>query len=115
MVERGSYLLFCSEFDSPVKCHLEAVRAVLAAEADAVWGGCIGYPGAQSRRFVRYLLRHRIRVGYSIIAYRGVSVREVRRALELREQLGQFAASAADLAPDELRQRWREGFEGGWA
>ena len=110
MIELGSYLLFCSEFDGSVRRHLSTVRSRLTAEADAVWGNCTGYPGAGSNRFGRYLLRHRIRPGYSIIAYPDASVAQVRESLALRDRLAHFAAGAGDLNADELKVRWRDTF-----
>jgi hypothetical protein len=115
MVELGSYLLFCSEFDGSVKRHLKSVRSQLGAEADAVWGNCTGYPGAHSDRFGRYLLRHRLRMGYSIVAYPDVAVREVRESLTLRDKLGRFAAGAGDLTAGELQAQWLNTFGTDWA
>lgn len=83
---RMHYLLYTSTFNSPVEDHVEELRVHLGAEADRVWGHCVGYPGSAAREaFHRYLAHNALRVRQWFPAY-SATVAEVHRALDLRER-----------------------------
>ena len=107
-----SYLLFASEFDGPLDRYLENLRAGLGDAIQSIWSLCAGYPGEEgASAFTRYLLAHRVEAGYSAAAYPGVSAREVRQSLELRDRLADFAIrTAGERDPAALQREWRRAF-----
>ena len=100
-------LFFAAEFDIPVAGYLEALCSLMPQEAEAVFGTCAGYPGASVPPLVReWMLRHRIRPGFSILGNPHASVRQVVDALRLREQIIGFAVETRALAPAALKGAW---------
>ena len=100
-------LFFAAEFDIPVAGYLEAVCAVMPAEADAVFAACVGYPGARVPPvFTDWMLRHRVKAGFSLHANPQANVRQVLHALGLREQIIGFAVETRALAPADLKAAW---------
>lgn len=96
-----SFLLLATEFDGTVEEHVarlsEPLREVLdECELD----------GASES----WLLANRIRPGYSVAGYPGVTVEEVHEALALRVRHRELAVAARRMTPDELRRAWLERF-----
>jgi hypothetical protein len=102
-------LVFGVEFDhGSAPEYLEDLCRRLPDEADLVWRNCAGYPGSVDRRFVPWLLAHRVEPGFSIVAFPSATVAEVREALALRERVATFALAAQGMPPEGVRQAWRE-------
>jgi hypothetical protein len=102
-------LVFAVEFDhGSAHEYLEDLCRRLPDEADLVWRNCAGYPGAVDHRFVVWLLEHRVRPGFSIVAFPAATVAEVREALALRARVATFALAAQGMPPERLRQAWHE-------
>ena len=100
-------LFFSAEFDIPVDAYLEALCTLLPDDADAVFGMCVSYPGANAPpAFADWVLRHRIPAGFSIHANPQASVRQVVDSLRLREQIIGFAVQTRRLPPTALRDAW---------
>jgi hypothetical protein len=100
-------LFFGAEFDIPVAGYLEALCALLPDEADAVFGTCAGYPGASVPPLVRgWMLRHRVKPGFSVLGNPQASVRQVVDSLRLRERIIAFAVETRMLAPAALKAAW---------
>jgi hypothetical protein len=107
---RMQYLLFTSTFDGSVDHHVEGIRTRMAAEADGVWGHCVGYPGSADRAgFHAYLRHNSLPVNRRFAAY-DASVPHIRAALRLRERHIAFAPTAQDLPDDQLRRAFLEQF-----
>ena len=69
---------------------------------------CQEYPGSRERRpFEKYLRSHRIKPGFSIIAYH-VSVQEAKGAGELRERMREFAADTQGADAATLKRQWKK-------
>jgi hypothetical protein len=107
----GSFLLFSTDFDGVAEVHVERLRSGLGEDADRVWSHCAGYPGhLRARPFRKWMLEHRIPVGFSVAPYKHHGVEEVREALALRRRLVDFAVGAADLDSPALKSAWLRAF-----
>jgi hypothetical protein len=97
-------LLFTSNFDGELEPYLDGLRTGLGPSADAVWGHCIGYPGAtDAEAFARYLRHHQIDSSLFFSAYGDRTVADVQRSLALRTRVITFALAAQGLAAPELK------------
>ena len=104
-------LLFTSNFDGPLDPYLEALRAGLGEDADAVWGHCAGYPGrGDGAAFAAWMRAHQVDSSLFFGAYGDETVDEVRTNLELRERLMAFALEAQGSEPARLQARFKEVF-----
>jgi len=94
------YLFFLSTFNGPWRPYIEAYSDVLYLPLDLVWSWSIGYPYARPcNKLVKYIERNQIESDHFYCAYPGASVRDVRAALELRDQLNHLAVDASSLSP----------------
>jgi hypothetical protein len=110
-VSAASYLLFSAEFDGPLDAYLERLCAGMEDVAQRIWSHCCGYPGSIGDDFRAYLLRHRLEPGHSFAAYPEVTVETVRRSLEVRQDLLDFAADHAGIEDGrDLQRAWCERF-----
>lgn len=106
------YLLFASEFDGSVDAYARRLCVKLGQDAHEIWSHCSGYPGREPEELARFLLAHRLRPGYSVVAYPGVSVDDVRAAFALRERLNDFLVRTATLDSPALHEAWGARFRG---
>jgi hypothetical protein len=91
---------------------VEEMWASIPAEADRVWGHCIGYPGTGSREaFVEYLLAARLRTAVHRYGYPAATVEEVGDALTAREAFTAFALANQGKSAAQLQQAYREAAE----
>jgi len=105
---RSQYLLFTASVTAPAKKNakpaekryaerlpesfLHELCARIPAAADAIWGHCLGYPGASDAdACVRYLADSQLETSLFYVGYGGVTVDEVRQALAARDRLIAFA------------------------
>jgi hypothetical protein len=101
-------LFFSAEFDISEEGWLEAVCTLLPDDADRVFVSCAGYPGAAvPPLFAKWMLRHRVRAGFSLHANPQATVGEAIRALALRERVMAFALATGSLDPAELHKAWK--------
>jgi hypothetical protein len=107
LADMPACLFFAAEFDISVAGYLDALCTLLPDDADAVFGMCVSYPGANAPpAFADWVFRHRIRAGFSIHANPQASVRQVVDSLRLREQIIGFAVQTRRLPPTALRDAW---------
>ncbi|HUR85764.1 MAG TPA: hypothetical protein VMY78_10500 [Solirubrobacteraceae bacterium] len=105
------YLLFTSNFDGDLDSYLGELAEALEPEAEEIWGRCIGCPRpAVGAALKAYLGRNQIDSGVVFAAYGDATVAGVRRALDKRERLTDFAVRAQDMKPGERRRRFLEEF-----
>src|SRR4051812_2439373 len=96
---KSAYLLFDATVTIPAgrradfpEVFFADIWACLPAAAHAVWGHCVGYPGAAGRdAFVAYLMAARLPTAVHRFGYPGATVDDVRRALKLRDDFARFA------------------------
>ena len=104
-------LLFTSNFDGQLDSYLESLRTGLGDSADAIWGHCIGYPGASDAgAFGEYLRHHQIDSSLFFAAYGDRTVEDVKRSLALRTKFIGFAVRAQGLSAPDLKTAFLEEF-----
>jgi hypothetical protein len=108
----GAFLLFAAEFDGDMDAYLTALARLAGPELDSVLHNCAGYPGAADRGLADWARAHKIAASYSVLAYPGATVEEIRESLELRRRLSRFAVRSAGLDPQRLQSAWRQEFGG---
>ena len=108
---KSQWLVFTSDFDGELEGYLDDICGQMSEEADAIWGHCVGYPGAADRdAFKRYMRHHQIKTTIPFGAYPDSTVAEVHEALTLRERLIAFAVEAQELNPVELYEAYLKAF-----
>ena len=105
------WLIFTASFDGALDELLNDMCAAMPVEADAIWGHCVGYPGAADPvAFRRYVEQCQVHNHYYLSPFPNAKVHEVRRDLARREQVATFAAEAQGMDPATLQQRFLEQF-----
>jgi hypothetical protein len=98
------YLVFTSNFDEPEDTYLDDLCTLLAAEAEQIWGRCAGCPSpAAGPALKQYLLRHRVKTGFFVAAYKDAPVAEVKASLALRETMIDLAVRSQSMTPQDLQ------------
>jgi hypothetical protein len=110
---RSQYLLFTACCDGPRDSYLDHLRETMGAEADEIWGHCVGYPGsADATKFRAYFQHNSLDAQFFVAAYPGKSVEQVRSALALRDRLIAFATSSQGLDPAAFAAAYRQSMHG---
>lgn len=108
---RSAYLLFSCHYDGELEAYLDDLRALLPAEADAIWGHCVGYPGvAEPEAFKAWLRRDRLDATFYFAPYGEATLPRVLAALELKDKLLAFALAAQGLDAPALREAYQRTF-----
>ena len=108
---KNEYLLFSTDFDGSLQDFLQALCGAMPVEADAIWGHCVGYPGADDQAaFERYMRHNQIDTTFPFSAYPDATVADVRAALALRARLIDFAIRAQAMDPATLESAYRREF-----
>lgn len=95
---RSQYLLFESCLDGDSGAYLEAMRTAMAAEADAIWGHCVGYPGSgAAAAFAAYMRHNQLEASFFVAAYPNATVEDVRHSLALRARIIELAIATQDV------------------
>lgn len=97
------YLIFSACFDGPRDTYLRELAARIPAEAEAVWGECVGVDASSSEDLVRYLRHNQIDCGQYYAAYNHSTVEEVRRVLVQQRAMRDLAVRAHELTPAALQ------------
>jgi hypothetical protein len=108
---QSSYLIFVSNFDGELDRYLDAMLDRMAAEADAVWSCCVGFPGTKDpKAFKTYLKHNQLNTTFFVSAYPDATVDDVRHSLALRQRIIDFAVASQRLDPISLQQAWIRDF-----
>lgn len=99
----NEYLIFSACFDGPRDSYLEQLAAGIPAEAEAVWGECVGVDASSANDLVRYLRHNQIQCGQYYSAYGHTTVQEVRRVLVQQRAMRDLAVRAHELTPAQLQ------------
>jgi hypothetical protein len=101
------YLFFLSTFNGPWGPYIDAFADVLYEALDTVWFWSVGYPFARPVTGLKaYIIRNQIESDHSYSAYPGASVRDVRSALELYQELKRFAKSSQELELTQFKSEF---------
>jgi hypothetical protein len=106
---QNAQLLFTSNFDGPLDPYIEGLRVGLAADADAIWGQCDGYPEGPER-FADYLRSHQVDTALFFAAYGQFTVEEVKANLLLRTRLIEFAMEGQATGAARLQSAFLASF-----
>ena len=107
------YLIFTSNFDGDLESYLDELCEKLAPEAKEIWGRCIGCPESASGAALKAYLKHnQIETGIFFAAYPDATVPTVKRCLEQRQQMIDFARTTQGLGPEALHQAFLKEFRG---
>jgi hypothetical protein len=109
------YLIFTSNLDGDLDSYLDELCSELAGEAAQIWGHCIGCPEqASGGALKRYLKHNQIHTGIFFAAYPHATTAKVKRSLDSRDRMIEFARTSQGLDPAALQQRFlREFGDGG--
>jgi hypothetical protein len=103
------YLLFTATLDGELDSYLNVLCAT--DWAAQVWGACIGAPDPAAGPALKAYLRHnQIDTGLFFSAYPDARAEHVRRCLDLRERLIDFAAAAQAMEPETLKSEFIDRF-----
>lgn len=115
---RSAYLLFTASITAPDNRYadhlpgnfLADLAARMPAEADTIWGNCVGYPGsADVDGFVAYLSRSQLDTLLFHVGYPNATVEQVRHALAARDGLVNFVRTHQDeKGPARLQRAYLE-------
>lgn len=105
------FLLFTSNFDGDADSYLRELVKLIPQEAAQIWGHCIGCPQpAEGAALKAYLHRNQVDSGVAFAAYPNASVAQIKRALDKRARLIDFAVRAQDMKPSQRRKAFLKEF-----
>ena len=105
------YLLFSATFDGTLERYLDDMCEKVAAEAEEIWGSCIGAPQpAGGAPLKAYLKHNQIQTGLFFSAYPDADVATIKRALDVRVNTIAFAVRSQGMEPRALQQAFLEEF-----
>lgn len=108
---QSAFLIFTASFDGDLDRFLDDICTQLPAEADAIFGRCVSYPGtADAAEFRRYVRHNQVHNHYFLTPYPDSTVGEVREALDVRKRVAEFAAGAQGMDDVTLQQAFGEAF-----
>lgn len=111
---QSQYLLFESSFDGgELDPYLDDLCRCIPAELDAVWGCCVGYPGADPEKFKAYIRHNQIDAAFFVAAYPEATVSDVRESLAFRDRFIDFAIEAQGLDARALYDAFHSAFPTG--
>ena len=94
--DNDSSLLFTSNFDGTWKRYLEDFVNLIPEGLDAIWGNCVGYPGATPfEGFAKYVRDHQIKTDLFYAAYPEVTVKHVIKALDWEQKTKEYVEELA--------------------
>lgn len=101
----GPYLYFTADADGPY----DAAVASIATHFADLFRHCAGCPERRdSRALDKWLGRHRVRDGWTIMPYSHHTLAECRDGLSVRQRMAGFAVAAQTADPLTLRARFLE-------
>jgi hypothetical protein len=109
---RPAQLIFSVTFDGARDSYVDELCELMGDEACEIWRRCSGSRSARGADLKTYLLRHQVRTGLFFAAYPDAAVQRVRRAVDVRERLIDFAVRAQTMSPRELRRGFIDEFAG---
>jgi hypothetical protein len=97
----SKYLVLEANIDGDLDTYLTGLAAGAPEHVDAIWGHCVGYPGAADREgFVRYMKACQLTTTFYFAAVNDKTVTETLRALQTQSAVAEFisAHQGADAA-----------------
>jgi hypothetical protein len=90
---QSKYLVFESNCDGDLDSYLAGLAANVSNHLDAIWGHCVGYPGAANKQaFIAYMKACQIETTFYFAAVNDKSVSETLKALRTQSAVADFIA-----------------------
>jgi Dyp-type peroxidase family len=104
-------LLFATDFDGPLRAHLEELLDVAGPGLDRVFEHCEGWPGHRDRRAaLRFFRRHAVRTNTFYTSTQRRTVEQIRREDDLRRRIDAYLdehAGRPEFPTDPVQVRER--------
>jgi hypothetical protein len=105
---KSKYLIFESNLDAAddagLESYLRGLARTIPQYLDAIWGHCVGYPGAANAdAFVRYMKACQLETTFFFAAVNDKTVPETLRALQTQRAVTDFIASHQGVEPARLQ------------
>jgi len=104
---KSKYLIFESNCDGDLTKYLGGLATHAAAEFDAVWSHCVGYPGAKNvDAFINYMKSCQIETTFYFAAVNDRSLPETLAALQTQRAVSDFIATHQGMEPEKLQREF---------
>src|SRR5208337_5215758 len=101
---KSKYLVFESNCDGDLEPYLAGLARSVPHHLDAIWGHCVGYPGAADvDAFIRYMKACQIETTFFFAAVNDKSVPQTLRALQTRRAVADFISEHQGHDPAQLQ------------
>jgi hypothetical protein len=105
----SKYLVLEANIDGDLDSYLNGLAAGAPQHVDAIWGHCVGYPGAANRpAFVDYMKACQLTTTFYFAAVNDKTVTETLRALQTQTAVADFIATHQGADPATLQREFIE-------
>lgn len=105
----SKHLVMEANIDGDLDTWLSGFAAGAPHHLDAIWGHCVGYPGAANREaFVAYMKACQLTTTFYFAAVNDKTVTQTLRALQTQTAVAQFIAENQGLDPVTLQRKFIE-------
>ena len=95
--------------DAGLESYLRGLAGTISQHLDAIWGHCVGYPGAgNADAFVRYMKACQLETTFFFAAVNDKTVPETLRALQTQRAVTDFIANHQGMEPARLQAEFVE-------
>jgi hypothetical protein len=110
---KSKYLIFESNLDAGddagLESYLRGLAQTIPQHLDAIWGHCVGYPGAANAdAFVRYMKACQLETTFFFAAVNDKTVPETLCALQTQRAVTDFIANHQGMEPARLQAEFVE-------
>ena len=103
----SKYLIFESNIDGDLDAYLVGLAEHIPQHLDAIWGHCVGYPGAADRQcFVEYMKACQLTTTFFFAAVNDRTVSETLIALRTQTAVADFIATHQGMDPAALQREF---------
>jgi len=104
---KSKYLVFESNCDGDLESYLAGLAKTVPHHLDAIWGHCVGYPGARDvDAFIGYMKACQIETTFYFAAVNDKSVLQTLRALQTQRAVADFISEHHGHDPAHLQQEF---------
>jgi hypothetical protein len=106
---QSQYLVFESNFDGDLDPYLRSMAKAIPETVDAVWGHCLGYPGARDPdAFAAYMKKCQIATTFYFADVNDKTVQQTLNALQTQSAVAAFIERTAGLDGVNLQKAFAE-------
>jgi hypothetical protein len=87
--------IFASTFDGSWESYIDDFATMIPEEIDLLFHECVGYPGIHSPEIKDFIARHQVTAMASYSAYPDATVRDIWKALRIKEALDALLDAAS--------------------